>query len=275
MAGPGYNAPLWHPNTMRLSTMAEDWTVRVRHGIQLPLRNGPIKFAVTMSGGSTSNAWRVWTETRDAYICCRDNMGEIKISLHGSGKQHIAFRSETGIEMTPGSRFWNQWHEPPQQDPAIPSFKLVFPPWGVRLTEDERRKTRRIREKWEDNQILLEGDDQLLTVVSFVVLDESKSLNFVGEYPKVLMGILPFVDGKNLLVVGGKEPERNFRDVMQEALFKIVQDPPDTVCAALEAQAEGEVLTMCATGDNPEGYAYLVAFPVEVKPGQPQRDVPN
>ena len=93
-----------------------------------------------MSGGSTSNAWRVWTDTRDAYICCRDNMGEIKISLHGSGKQHIAFRSETGIEMTPGSRFWNQWHEPPQQDPAIPSFKLVFPPWGVRLTEEREEK---------------------------------------------------------------------------------------------------------------------------------------
>ena len=252
--------------------MTEAWTVHVRRGLQLPLRDGPIRFAVTMSDGSTSNAWRVWTETRDAYICCRDNMGEIKISLHGSGKQHIAFRSETGIQMQPGSRFWNQWTEPPQQDPAIPSFKLVFPPWGVRLTDDDRSKTKRIREKLEDNQILLEGDDQLLIVVSFLVLDESKILNFVGEFPNVLMGVLPFGSGKSLFVVGGKEPERNFKDVVQEALSKIAISSPDTARAALDAQAEGNVLTICATGDNPDGYAYMVVLPVEARRGQPPRD---
>ena len=47
--------------------------------------------------------------------------------------------------MKPGSRFWKQWDEPPQQDTEIPNFKLVFPPWGVRLREEDRSKTEKIR----------------------------------------------------------------------------------------------------------------------------------
>ena len=76
----------------------------------LPLRSSPMRFAVMRKDGLSSNAWRVWVDPAgDAYVLCRDHMKEMKASLHQSGKQHIAFTSKTGIEMTKGSRFWNQW----------------------------------------------------------------------------------------------------------------------------------------------------------------------
>ena len=64
----------------------------------LPLRNSPMRFAVMRKDGLSSNAWRVWVDPAgDAYVLCRDHMKEMKASLHQSGKQHIAFTSETGI----------------------------------------------------------------------------------------------------------------------------------------------------------------------------------
>ena len=239
--------------------MANDWHVNLRKGLRLPLRESPIKFAVNMPDGTTSNAWRVWTKDGDAYICCRDNMKEVKISLHGSGKQHIAFRQEVGIGTTAGSRFWNQWYEPPPTDPATPSFKLVFPAWGVRLTGDDRNKTTAIRQKWDDNQILLEGDDERLVVVSFLVLDESMTLRFAGEYPNALIGVLPFRDDKGLFVVAGKEPEGNLKSVIERSFAKIT---PDFAKTLLESQDEGGSPVVCLTGDQPDGYAYMVVVPV-------------
>ena len=182
--------------------------LKIQHGedLLLPLRQGPVRFAVLMPDGRTSNAWRVWTEESGAYICCRDNMGGIKVSLHRSGQQHIAFRQETGVEMGPGDRFWNRWHEPPQQSPAISSFRLVFPPWGVRLGPGDRAKTDAIARKWGKNQILIDGDDEFLTIVSFAILDDSVHLNFVGDHPHTLFGLLPFRHGKSLFVIAGREP---------------------------------------------------------------------
>ena len=241
---------------------SEDWVVHIRPGIQLPLRESPIKFAVTMPDGRTSNAWRVWTERREAYVCCRDTMKETKISLHRSGKQHIAFRQETGLEMTSGSRFWDQWHEPPQQSPVIPSFQLVFPSWGARLTEAARRKARK---RWDDNQILLEGDDELMVVVSFVIMDASRNLKYDGKHPHVTIGVLPFGDGKNLFVVAGKGPEGNFRDLVQRRLSKMALNDTEIVSGVLAAQARKDAPMACLTGENPEGGRYMVVVPVEVR----------
>lgn len=250
----------------------ENWGVYVRHGIQLPLRESPIKFAVTMPDGRTSNAWRVWTERREAYVCCRDNMKEIKISLHRSGRQHIAFRQETGIETIPGSRFWNRWHEPPQQNPVIPNFKLIFPSWGVRLTDTARGKARK---RWDDNQILLEGDDELMVVVSFVIMDASRNLKYDGKHPHVPIGVLPFGDGKNLFVVAGKGPEGNFRDLVQRSLSKIALNNPKIVSSVLAVQAKGGTPTACLTGENPEGGAYMVVVPLEVRSARSEGNGPK
>ncbi|MDE2640024.1 MAG: hypothetical protein OXI03_05510 [Chloroflexota bacterium] len=239
--------------------MNADWYVNVRQGLRLPLRESPIKFAVNMPDGSTSNAWRVWTQGGDAYICCRDNMKEIKVSLHASGKQHIAFHKDAGVEMTPGSRFWNQWHEPPQQNPVVPSFKLLFPPWGVRLTDHDRNKTTAIRRRWDDNQILLEGDEELLVAISFLILDDSTSLQFPLDHPHALIGALPLTDQKSLFVVAGKGSEGDLKSTIERGIARVTQDLAKML---LEIQDKGGSPVACLTGDHPDGFAYMVVVPV-------------
>ena len=243
-----------------MSKVSKEWHIYHRRHLELPLRQGPVKFAVTMPGGTTSNLWRVWTEkSGDAYVCCRDNMREIKISLHSSGKQHIAFREETGVEMTPGSRYWNQWREPVSSDPATPTLRLVFPPWGVRLTEKDRNKTPKIRRKWEDNHILIDGDDELLVVVYLLFVDEGKELRLTGDYPSSVIAILPLRPGKKLLVVAGKRPEGEARARVERALANV---NPEHAKGLLSCQEKGDVPVACLTGDNPDGSAYMVVVPV-------------
>ena len=226
---------------------------------ELPLLQGPIRFAVVMPDGTTSNSWRVWTRGGDAYVCCRDNMKEIKINLHQSGKQHIAFRQESGIEMAPGSRFWNQWLEPPKQNPAVPSFKLLFPPWGMRLTEIDRQQSKAMRQKWDRNQILIESDEEHLVAVSLIVVDSSSRVIFVGDYPHALIGELPLRPGKKLCVVSGMEPDRGFRSVIEQAIAKI---PAYCFDASLVGQDGDDPLFVCLTGDNADGYAFMVVVPL-------------
>ena len=231
--------------------------IHVKRGLKLPLRRSPIRFAVTMRNGLTSNTWGIRiANTGDAYIYCRDNMTETKISLHKSGKQHIAFTEGSGYEMTPGSRFWNQWWEPPQQDPAVLTLKLVFPGWGIGLNEDERNKA---RSKWDKNQIVIEGDDDFLTVVSFIILDDGVTLQKCGGPPSCPIAVLPLRPGKQLFVIVGKEPEGDFRVMVKSALKKI------DMSQLPREQVLGKVLSVCLTGENSHGYAYMVVVPVKVE----------
>lgn len=229
---------------------------------ELPLRRDKVSFAVVMPDGTTSNSWRVWTQGGDAYVCPRDSMKEIKISLHQSGKQQVAFRQEADIEMTEGNRFWNQWHEPGQRETAIPSFQLIFPPWGMRLTETDRQKTTATRRKWDRNQILIDGDHEHTIKVSMIVLSDSTRLNLVGHRPIRALAELPLRPGRRLHVVASKELDPGFKALVEQALTRVPQDVEEQ---ALLGSDEDESLSMCLTGDDSDGFAFMAVFPVEVK----------
>ena len=96
-------------------------------------------------------------------------------------------------------------------------------------------------------------------VVSFLVLDESMTLRFVGDYPNALIGMLPFRDDKSLFVVAGKEPEGNFRSGVQAGLAKI---SPEHAKTLLEIQGGDDTPVACLSGDHPDGYGYMVVVPV-------------
>ena len=188
----------------------------VKSGVELPCRQSPLRFAVQMENGLTSNAWGVGVEKKgDAYIYCRDNMRGQKISLHKSGKQHISLDRSLLSAPTIESRFMNQWREP-EGSPVVPTFTLFFPRWGVGLNAEQRDTA---KSTWAKNDILIRGDEACLTVVSFVILDAALT---VPEMPsRRPIGVLSLGSEKTLWVIAGREPERDLKALVEAALVTL------------------------------------------------------
>ena len=240
-----------------------------RHGTEsassLPLRNHPIRFAVMRKDGLSSNAWRVWVDPAgNAFIACRDHMQKMKVSLHQSGKQHIAFNSESDIEMTKGSRFWNQWAEPQYYDGSkvIPTFNLFFPDWALTLTEEMRQAKAKI---WNKNSIFVEAaESPLATIISFVITNEDLEMRFntVGQSPSFPLGILPVRSGKKLWIVVQHAVEGNMKELAGKGI--------SAAAASTDMEPnwqrfpDGHVFGMCVTGPTNDGGAYWMPFSVEM-----------
>ena len=85
--------------------------LKIKDDLTLPLRTNPTRFAVMRRDGMSSNTWGVYVENKgEVYIACRDHMKPQKISLHKSGKRHIAFPPD--FEPTKGNRFLDEWWDP-------------------------------------------------------------------------------------------------------------------------------------------------------------------
>ena len=234
-----------------------------RNEIDFPKRKSPINFAVQMKNGLTSNAWGVRVkDTGDAYIYCRDNMRGQKVSLHPSGEQHISFdKNAPGMERFTGSRFMNQWQEPEYEREAIATFRLLFPPWGIGLNAEQRDTS---RSRWDKNHILVEGHDELLTVVSFVIIDDDKTLRKQeGSAPMSLLGVLQLRRRKKLCVVAGWQPQGNLRTIVEVAVKKI-RIPAEQV---VPEDFTGKDFSLCLTGYSSTNSAYMLAIPARLATG--------
>jgi hypothetical protein len=113
--------------------------------ISLPLRRGPVRFAVGSSTGLTSNTWRVWTgKGGDVYFACRDNFKEAKVSLHASGRWRMGFTTEAVTKdgtLLAGeqNRAWEVWDKPPASPwGAVAALHLVFPTSELAVRPDQR-----------------------------------------------------------------------------------------------------------------------------------------
>ena len=109
------------------------FSMQVGEPADLPITESPIRFAVCYRNGCTSDSSKVDTrpQTGDAYIFCRDNMRAQHVSLHASGKRHITLdpRAPSAGNLRE-KQFLNQWQ---RLDDKTPTFRLVFPWWGVQL----------------------------------------------------------------------------------------------------------------------------------------------
>ena len=245
----------------------EQIAIQLSRDLILPCKQSPIRFAVLQRNGLTSNAWGVRVEkSGDAYIYCRDSLTGQKISLHKSGKQHIAFSEGLRSKLNMPSRFMNQWHEPHYEKEAVATFKLLFPSdWSVGLSEEQRAKAKSV---WVKNDILINGHDELMTVVSFVIVDDGVAIRKKeGAYPIRLIGDLSIRPGKRLMVIAGWEPEGNWKGTVEEALTRI-----DASSLATEENI-GQDFTICLTGDYSPDSHFLVAVPVKVGPKLPSVEV--
>ena len=235
----------------------------IGHEVALPLRGSPIRFGVLRKNGLSSNAWGVWSEkSGDIYVACRDHMKELKISLHQSGKQHIAFTSESGLQMTEGSRFWDQWWEPQFHNGSkvVPSFNLLFPSWALSLTKAMRDANPKV---WNKNQIFVEAaESPVATVVSFVITDDDMEMQFntIGESGSFPVGILSAQAGKKLWVIAQQGPEGNMKELAGKGIGSIDAD----MIEKLKGMPSGHVLGMCVTGLAKDAGAYMMPFPAQM-----------
>ena len=236
----------------------EEISFRTRRGLTLPMRKSPIRFAVQQTSGITSNAWGVQTEsTGDAYVYRRDAMKGEKISLHRSGKQHISFDEEVATRMNSSDRFMNQWREPHYTGEAKPTLRLLFPSWALGLNEVERHNS---ESAWKKNQMLISGHNDLMTVVSFVIVHDGVRLRKKeGSHPWSLIGDLSLRPGKRLLVIAGWEPEGNWRAVVEEALSKIT-DP-----RVVSGGFPGDPLSISLTGYSSPDSAFMIVVGAYVR----------
>ncbi len=174
--------------------------------VDFPLAEGPINFSV-MSDGGLSVRWGVKTGPRgDAYIYNRDVANAEKVSLHASGAQHIAITDETAIRVGASSRFGPGWAEPVFDRRAVPTFSILFPPWGI----TDRRPENLARRKGE---LLIVGHREKVVVVGFFITSSSSILQV--DAPHFVLGKLALRPGKSLHVVAWKEPENNLRALLR------------------------------------------------------------
>ena len=231
------------------------WT---NDGLELPMRTTPIRFAVTKEGGFISNSWGVNVRTKgDAYVYCRDAMKGQKASLHASGKQHIKIDENVRRKASfPGDGFMNQWWEPQHSTNAVPTLRLLFPPWGLSLGPQQGAKVQEIRD---ESHVLIPAHDEMVTVVSFVIMDDGTHLQKAeGTPPSAPFGVLSLRPGKSLFVIAGYEPQGDLRAMADEALKKIAR-PPNVKLL------DGEDLVVCLTGKAVENSTFMLPLSVRYR----------
>ena len=62
----------------------------------------------------------------------------------------------------------NEWREPQHSTKAVPTLRLLFPTWGLGLDAQQRAK---VQAKWNKNDVLIPAHAEMVTVVSFVIMD--------------------------------------------------------------------------------------------------------
>ena len=151
----------------------------------------------------------------------------------------------------------NRWDEPQYDQKAIPTFRLLFPVWGLSLNVEERDKC---KSTWNRNHILIKGDDELMTVVSFVILDDDKTLRKEeGSPPSYPIGVLPLRPGKTLCVIASKEPEGDLKTKVRRALREIAAttEPEKLI---------GDDLSVCLTGYSTRNSAFMLPLSARYTP---------
>ena len=261
-----------------LSGLQYQINARAVPNLRLPKSTNPINFSAERQNGLSSNAWGVKVGKRgDIYIYCRDHMKELKISLHESGMQLVAFKEESGIKMTGNSRLWNRWQEPEHHDDSslTPTFKLLLPSWGLGLSQDTRATNRRV---WSKNHITIAAtEDPIATTVSFIIKDSEVDLTpGPGEFWDFLpIGALDARQGKKLWICVEYRGEGTMKEFVKEVITDVNRNPK--MIEELKKPSSGARLGLCAGGFDSERVAYMLPFPARVEQddtGTPYRFAP-
>ena len=147
----------------------------------------------------------------------------------------------------------NQWREPQHSTKAVPTLRLLFPSWGLSLDDRQRAK---FEDKWNKNDVLIPAHSEMVTVVSFVTLDNGITVRREeGSPPITPFGVLKLGPDKSLFVIASYQPEGDLKVRADAALKKI----PRQVEVEL---SDGEDLVVCLTGNTAKNSAFILPLSV-------------
>lgn len=109
-----------------------------------PLELGPnhsVRWrAVSVDHSRVSRSFKFWVAGKEAYVCQRKGVGNMKVSLHESGDAHAAFQDHETSEQwlrRPGSRYIDAWRDPAPFHPGwVEIFGVVTPESELRAVEE-------------------------------------------------------------------------------------------------------------------------------------------
>lgn len=185
----------------------------------LPLKVGPVRFAVGPPNGLTSNAWRIWTEkTGDIYVACRDNFKEVKVSLHASGRWRIGFTTEavaknTSLLACDENRAWEVWDQPPKSLPeTVVAFQLLFP-----TSELAVRPEQRVSSKWAKVIHIEAAPPGKLTILTLFITVGDIIPRHESE-PSFCLASLDIGNGRRAQLIVHGDPEGEWPDIIERSV---------------------------------------------------------
>ena len=216
--------------------------------LSLPLAQGPVNFTVIRSDGKFSNRWGAYVDGRgDAHVCCRDNPGAEKVSLHASGQRRVSIRSDAAKSAGAESRCANMWSEPEFSSEAAATFTLVFPLWGAGLDSAD------FPQGIAKDELLIAGHREKIVAVSFLIVDSAGAMR--GRAPRIELGRLPLREGRTLRVVAWQEPQGDWMEQVRKSLLAPPRRPA-------QPSVGDDEHTMCVQGYRRPDSAYMVVLPV-------------
>lgn len=100
-----------------------------------------MRFGVASPSGTVSVTWKCFTQVgsgkADVYVACRSLAAPLKLSLHESGRWHVAFDSEQFPRLfepssQPDSRFSRIWQQPaPLAEGLVLACRIHFPWYAI------------------------------------------------------------------------------------------------------------------------------------------------
>jgi hypothetical protein len=194
-----------------------------------PLRRSPARLSIGTPAGPSTNSWKVWIRGEDAYVACRDNFREIKVSLHASGIWRLGFteqfaQSNRDVVPPDKDRAWKKWR-PTLDDKhrMVIAFQIVCPVASLYLSPKDRAK-------WPTNIVFVEPapTEVEMTVLSVCVVLGQDALAFNPETRGAVVAILPVGNDRTLQVVVTHEKIGDIPKLFSDAFRKMLgQLTPD------------------------------------------------
>jgi hypothetical protein len=219
----------------------------------LPLRKGPVRFAVGSPNGVTSNSWKLWANKKgDVYIACRDNFKEARVSVHASGRWRMGFTADAVAKnaqllSSEQNRAWEVWDQPPASLPySTIAFRLLFPTAELAVRPEQRPP-----DQWRDVFYIEAAPPGKLTALTLFVTNGDVVLSHESER-SFRLASLAIGPNKYAQLVAHGEPEGTVPDMIDNTVAE----------ARRRVEASGKEMPregyMYILGKWPDGSRFLV-----------------